>query len=64
MVVEGVVAMAGTIVPTRTLVAGIPMHVVREIDGEKRAHFEMIKRVYVELATSYDARLERIETER
>ncbi len=60
VVAEGAVVTAGTVVPPDSLVGGVPARVMKGINEEKRAHFRHVKRVYVELAKTYEKRLERI----
>jgi len=64
VVAEGAVVTAGTVVPPHALVAGVPARVVKEIDEEKREHFDYVKRVYIDLAETYDTRLKKIEIKR
>ena len=64
VVAEGAVVTAGTVVPPRTLVAGVPARVIKDIDEGKRAHFNEVKQVYIDLAKTYATRLKRIETKR
>ncbi len=63
VVAEGSVVPAGSAVPSGYMVGGVPAKVLKRIDSGQRAFIDKVKRVYVNLARTYDKRLRQIGVE-